>query len=314
MKICPACNTTYTDDTLRFCMKDGTPLVSSDAASTQTNEEEQTVVSSQNLREPKMVVPLRDESNPRETPGLTAAAVPQQKPLPARKSNSGALVTLGVLALLAIGGFGAWWLFAGRSGKSETAATNSRTNLNQNANVSVNQNLSSNINGNLNTNANENANLKTPTPTPNKTPTATPTRTPTPANRNANLSNANASNANSANANAASTPSPANTPASTPRPQPTTVSGGVINGKASTLPKPAYPPAARAVRASGQVQVQVLIDENGRVVSAQAVTGHPLLKGAAESAARQARFQPTMLSNQPVKVSGTIIYNFNISN
>jgi TonB family protein len=67
------------------------------------------------------------------------------------------------------------------------------------------------------------------------------------------------------------------------------------------------------MRASGAVNVQVLIDEDGRVVSAQAISGHPLLRGAAESAARQARFQPTNLSGAPVKVSGTIVYNFNIN-
>lgn len=91
---------------------------------------------------------------------------------------------------------------------------------------------------------------------------------------------------------------------------PKTVSGGVLNGKAVSLPKPAYPPAARAVRAAGAVSVQVLIDETGRVVSASAAGGHPLLQAAAVSAARQARFSPTLLSGQPVKVSGIITYNF----
>lgn len=91
---------------------------------------------------------------------------------------------------------------------------------------------------------------------------------------------------------------------------PKTISGGVLNGKATSLPKPAYPPAARAVRASGAVAVQVLIDENGRVVSASATSGHPLLRNAAVSAARGARFSPTMLSGQPVKVTGIITYNF----
>jgi protein TonB len=91
---------------------------------------------------------------------------------------------------------------------------------------------------------------------------------------------------------------------------PKTISGGVLNGKAVSLPKPPYPPAARAVRASGAVSVQVLIDESGRVVSASAASGHPLLRAAAEQAARGARFSPTLLSGQPVKVSGIITYNF----
>ena len=94
------------------------------------------------------------------------------------------------------------------------------------------------------------------------------------------------------------------------KPVPKQISGGVLNGKATSLPKPPYPPAARAVRASGAVSVQVLIDEGGSVVSASAVSGHPLLRAAAVQAARSARFSPTQLSGQPVKVSGVITYNF----
>jgi protein TonB len=58
------------------------------------------------------------------------------------------------------------------------------------------------------------------------------------------------------------------------------------------------------------VVVQVLIDENGNVVSAHAVSGHPLLQAVAVGAARQAKFSPTKLSGQPVKVTGVIQYNF----
>jgi TonB family protein len=96
----------------------------------------------------------------------------------------------------------------------------------------------------------------------------------------------------------------------TGKPVPKQISGGVLNGKATSLPKPPYPPAARAVRASGSVSVQVLVDESGNVVSASAVSGHPLLRAAAASAARRAKFSPTKLSGQPVKVSGIITYNF----
>ena len=97
-------------------------------------------------------------------------------------------------------------------------------------------------------------------------------------------------------------------PKPTPRAAP--ISGGVLNGKAISLPKPSYPPIAKAAHASGTVVVQVLIDENGNVVSAHAVSGHPLLQGAAVGAARQAKFSPTKLSGQPVKVTGVIQYNF----
>jgi protein TonB len=99
-------------------------------------------------------------------------------------------------------------------------------------------------------------------------------------------------------------------PAPTPTPRTAPISGGVLNGKAISLPKPQYPPIARAAHASGTVTVQVLIDENGNVVSAKAVNGHPLLQAVAVAAARQAKFSPTKLSGQPVKVTGVIQYNF----
>jgi TonB family protein len=89
-----------------------------------------------------------------------------------------------------------------------------------------------------------------------------------------------------------------------------TVSGGVLNSKAISLPKPPFPPVARAAKVSGTVVVQVTVDENGNVISARPVSGHPLLQAAAVAAARSAKFSPTKLSGQPVKVSGIITYNF----
>ena len=103
-------------------------------------------------------------------------------------------------------------------------------------------------------------------------------------------------------------PPPPEAPKPTPPRAP--ISGGVLNGKAISLPKPQYPQIARAAHASGTVTVQVLIDENGNVVSAHAVSGHPLLQAVAVQAARGARFSPTKLSGQPVKVTGVITYNF----
>ena len=95
-----------------------------------------------------------------------------------------------------------------------------------------------------------------------------------------------------------------------PAPPLAPISGGVLNGKAISLPQPAYPPLAKAARASGTVYVQVTLDESGRVISAKAIGGHPLLQAATVEAARKARFSPTLLSGQPVKVSGIIAYNF----
>jgi protein TonB len=87
-------------------------------------------------------------------------------------------------------------------------------------------------------------------------------------------------------------------------------SSTILNGKATSLPVPAYPAAAKAIRASGDVNVQVTIDERGNVISANSVSGHALLKQAAENAARGAKFTPTILNGQPVKVTGIIIYKF----
>ncbi len=88
------------------------------------------------------------------------------------------------------------------------------------------------------------------------------------------------------------------------------INGGVLNGKAKTLPSAVYPAAALAVQAEGAVAVQITIDEQGRVVNAAAVSGHPLLRAAAVEAAKLATFAPTLLSGQPVKVSGVLTYNF----
>ena len=90
------------------------------------------------------------------------------------------------------------------------------------------------------------------------------------------------------------------------------ITGAVFKGKAISLPKPIYPADARRLRIAGSVNVKVLIDENGMVVSAEAVSGpeNPSLRQAAEAAAMQATFLPTLLSGQPVKVTGVITYNF----
>src|SRR2546423_332385 len=83
-------------------------------------------------------------------------------------------------------------------------------------------------------------------------------------------------------------------------PKPTViVSGGILNGRAVSKPEAVYPPIAKAARAQGTVTVQIVVDENGDVVSAHALSGHPLLQAAAVEAARQAKVTPTRLSGEP---------------
>jgi len=73
---------------------------------------------------------------------------------------------------------------------------------------------------------------------------------------------------------------------------------------------PSYPESARAYGAAGSVEVRVNIDEQGRVVSAKAVGGHPLLRLVAEAAARQWRYTPAQRGGQPVRAEATIVFNF----
>ena len=86
----------------------------------------------------------------------------------------------------------------------------------------------------------------------------------------------------------------------------------VLNERALILVKPRYPaPAlARAGHASGTVVVEVLIDEEGKVIAAKAISGHPLLWGVSVEAAKNSFFSPTLIAGTPVKVTGVIQYNF----
>jgi len=118
----------------------------------------------------------------------------------------------------------------------------------------------------------------------------------------------------------------------TPAQMPTSINGGILNGKAVDLPKPEYPEAARAARIGGVIGVNVIIDESGTAISVASepndqrdrhapdgtkldpLPADPTLRDAAEKAAWQARFSPTLLNGQPVKVKGKILYNFVVDN
>lgn len=103
------------------------------------------------------------------------------------------------------------------------------------------------------------------------------------------------------------------TPTPAPRPEgPVRLTTTLITSKAVHKPVPIYPTIARHAGIQGQVAVQILVDEQGRVASARATSGNPLLQHAAAQAALQARFTPTVLNGHPVKVTGVITYNFTI--
>lgn len=343
MKFCPTCQTRYDEEILRFCTKDGTPLVEENPSfaalpseeSTADDIGEETVIRrnpprdvplpppddddfSENTSQQRVVIPVNEFGDPVKEP---IRAKPLPPPAPVRKSNTplvvlatilGTIIALGALAL-------GWYALRGRNETSSnqninvnTASNNSNLNTNYNADTSLanfNAVINANTNANTNVNANANANLKTPTPT--RTPTPTPSPTPDD-NANAN-SNTNVGNGN-INATPRPSPAPTASPNQTPRPSasPTqpAVNVGVMNSRAANLPKPAYPQAAKDANASGQVMVQISVDESGNVLNARAVSGHPLLRASAENAARQSRFNPVKVDNQAVRANGLVVYNF----
>jgi TonB family protein len=74
--------------------------------------------------------------------------------------------------------------------------------------------------------------------------------------------------------------------------------------------EPITPPLAKAIKLTGPVIVEVIIDEDGDVESARLLSGHPLLKDAAEAAARKWEFPPATSRGKPVKVIGTLRLRF----
>jgi protein TonB len=91
---------------------------------------------------------------------------------------------------------------------------------------------------------------------------------------------------------------------------PISLTSTIISSKTIEKPAPPYPVIAKAAGVQGPVAVQIVVDEQGRVISAKATSGNPLLQSAAVQAAYRARFTPTLLGGQPVKVTGSITYNF----
>jgi TonB family protein len=255
---------------LSFCLDDGTPLVSDTASATNAVTEEYRADGTQLTRQ-----------NPTAAEARSTKIRPTPRPAKSRTFTYVIAIGLFLIAGLVLLGAGIGGLWYYRSLREDRTATVPYPSNTKNGSTS---------NG------------------PNSSPA------PPPLNSNSRKANTYASNnvrpSVKIEPNQVNTSAPVETEPDGKRPVPKQIPGGVLNGKATSLPKPPYPPAARAVGASGSVSVQVLVDENGNVVSANAVTGHPLLRAAAVSAARSARFSPTVLSGQPVKVSGIITYNF----
>ncbi len=349
MKYCPKCSVRYDEDILRFCMKDGTPLLDEDepkfiampSESLEAPEDdpsEVTVIrrnapkpSSETpaiLRSGNVPTPLPDDFDeepfqPRNSsPRIVVPTTQQQQPSnpvmpPSQTAGTNAfkvafLTMVGTIFVLGLGALLFWFLMR----DSEPAANaNANTNVNANVNTNVNTNLGV---GNFDFNTNSlpppaNSNINAATPTPTRTPTPTPTRTPAPT-----------PTPDDDDDDEPTVPVRPPAPPRTPEPTRTPIiirpggtpqrpadqqiqqqqrSGGILNGRATSLPKPRYPDAARQIGASGEVRVAVTVDQNGKVTSARAVSGHPMLRQSAEQAARQ-----TKLSGG--STSGELVYNF----
>ena len=88
------------------------------------------------------------------------------------------------------------------------------------------------------------------------------------------------------------------------------IDGGALDSKATSKPKPVVSEEMKRLKATGRVTVRVIVDENGKVVSAVALNGVAVLRDAAEAAARQATFEPTVKDGITVRVTGTLTYDF----
>jgi TonB family protein len=91
---------------------------------------------------------------------------------------------------------------------------------------------------------------------------------------------------------------------------PQSVELGQLNSIAVKLAVPVYPEMAQKMNVEGTVTVLISLDEEGKVISAKAVSGQKILRAAAEDAARKSKFKPAMFNNQPIKATGFINYNF----
>lgn len=357
MKYCPTCQTEYDDEIMRFCTKDGTPLVDKDAPKfteipSETSEEPddddeyKTVIrrdeppasETKNLsatdapeqdeedkKQPERIVistkggagGSRAEQSVRAKPAANARAA-QAEPL-RRESNTATVVLLTMLGTIVLiaGGIGIYWFLSGSADESANENINVNTDINENLDENFNSDdLFDNANENLDENSNINTNADTPTPSPTKTPTPMPSPDDDDdANTNTNTGSPSPTLSPPPPSPTAS-PRPTTAPTAAPSPPPPPpnsnrpVNVGTVNGRALSLPTPAYPSEARQVRASGRVTVRVTIDESGNVISANATGGHPLLRRAAETAALRSKFQPVRVSGVPRRAVGTVVYNF----
>lgn len=91
---------------------------------------------------------------------------------------------------------------------------------------------------------------------------------------------------------------------------PQSVEVGELNALAVKLVAPIYPDIAKKLNAQGKVVVQIMLDKEGNVMSAKAISGQQLLRSTCEEAAFRSKFKPARFGNQTIKATGFISYNF----
>ncbi len=187
MKLCPSCQTEYEDEIIRFCPRDGTPVVDKNNPdfSVQPDFGEETIIrhnrqASQDFK-PHIIIPASE-------PDYSVARY--QEPFytqNGQSSNLTSVILLTIVAtvsLLGIGFFAGYLVFSNRS-NDKNAVSNTNANQNINVNRAVNGNTNYGFNGSV-TNMSINGNLR---PSPTKTPIPTPSVTPTPPTPQGNSNN-----------------------------------------------------------------------------------------------------------------------------
>lgn len=222
MKFCPVCKTSYDEEILRFCTKDGTPLVEDaqpnfTALPSENDLGEDTVIrrktpppipstaqpvpdfddEPERISSPRIVIPMSDEAVAEELPRrregvrtMTTESVRRQPPKQSNTAMVVALTILGTIVLLGAGG-GIFWVLSNQNNSNQNANYNTNLNsidINLNTNLSVANSLA-NFNSSVNTNSNSNANTNSNITANANLKTPTPTKTPTPIpETNANVS------------------------------------------------------------------------------------------------------------------------------
>ena len=249
MKYCPQCETRFDEEVIKFCTKDGTPLIEEAAPNF-------TAMPSENIEEDdigEITIIRRKEDVPMPPPGLDEGlppvptlgeririptsevpreqvvrprATPAYYPPPAPTPNTAKTVILTVLGTLLVLSAGAglfWFLQKDTAANKNGNANNANQNVNINTNLGIDSNFNFNatpnynVNTNYNLNTNLNATIKTPTPTPSPKPS--PSASPSPA------------------------PSASPTPPSTPRPTPSGTPRPTPSGTPRMGPRPTPNPA-----------------------------------------------------------------------